>query len=138
MDSKHKTSFGHRLFRSKLVIIFEVLILVVLASALGKEMIRKYQIESEINELQNEVSRLEDNNIELNSLITYFQSDSYKEEQARLKLGLQREGESVITVLGVAAGEDSDSSQDSATNNLANDNIVFNPQQWWDYFFKNS
>lgn len=126
------------MFRSKLVIIFEVLILVVLASALGKEMIRKYQIESEINELQNEVSRLEDNNIELNSLITYFQSDSYKEEQARLKLGLQREGESVITVLGVATGEDSDSSQDLATNNSANEDIVFNPQQWWDYFFKNS
>ena len=136
--SKHQPSFINRLLRSKLVIIFEVLILVVLASALGKEIIRKYQIEGEIKELQREVSRLEDNNIELKSLITYFQSDSYKEEQARLQLGLQKEGESVITVLGMETKKNTDGGQNLAVDMANSGEPIFNPQQWWDYFFKNS
>ena len=135
---KSPSSLFKRLATSKVLIVFEVLILVVLGISLGKEVVRKYQIENEIEDLQAEVASLEQSNIELNSLISYFGSDDYKEEQARLKLGKQRPGESVITVLGAETEPETNENADESSNQLAS-HKQSNPTKWWDYFFnKNS
>lgn len=126
-----------RLFQSKLVIVFEVLLIVLLGTALGKEIIHKYQVEREIQSLQKEVGALDQKNIELKSLITYLNSDTYKEEQARLKLGLQRPGESVITVLG--ANSDSAAAAAAAAvtaEQSGSGTSVQNPHRWLSYFTK--
>lgn len=135
MDSK-KQSTLNRLLRSKLVIILELVILVGLSIALGKEVLLKYQVQNEISELETEISELEHRNVELGSLINYLDSDEYKEEQARLKLGLQKPGESVITVLGVSTESEIVPVESLAYNTHTLDDTKTNPQRWWDYFFR--
>ena len=129
---KEKQPLIKRFFRSKAVIVFEVLILVVISSALAKEVVRRYQIQGEIRELQAEAEQLEQKKVELEDFIAYFSGDDYKEEQARLKLGLQKPGESVITVLG----ESTDISQGVEEVGVIGqeEENISNPQQWWNYF----
>ncbi|MBU0598097.1 septum formation initiator family protein [Patescibacteria group bacterium] len=137
-NQKNKHSFLNRLLRSKLAIVFEIVILIALSTALAKEIIHKYQISSEINGLQEEVAKLEQNNLELNDLISYFESDTYKEEQARLQLGLQKPDEKVIAVLGDST-ELAQAEADQAVAVAANTNDTRdNPQKWWDYYFNMS
>ena len=134
MDSKKQSTLNH-LLRSKLVIILELVILIGLSVALGKEVLLKYQVQGEIRELETEISELEYRNVELGSLINYFESDEYKEEQARLKLGLQKPGETVITVLGVSTESETISAESLAYNTHTLDDTKTNPHRWWDYFF---
>ena len=134
MDSK-KQSTLNRLLRSKLAIILELVILIGLSIGLGKEVLLKYQVQSEIQELETKISKLEYRNVELGSLINYLESDEYKEEQARLKLGLQKPGESVITVLGASTKSEIVSAESLAYNTNTSDDTKTNPQRWWDYFF---
>jgi len=134
---KEQTPFFKRLFRSKLLIVFEIVVLVVFSSALAKEIIRKHQIEGEVKKLQEELTQLEQNNIELSGLIQYFNSDTFKEEQARLKLGLQKPGESVIAVLGESTGTATEEGgQLIALAQKSEGEQLSNPQRWWNYFFK--
>ena len=132
----NKSTLKH-LLQSKLVIVFEVTILIALSFALGKEVIRKYQVEAEIDDLQHEISSLEERNVELNQLITYLDSGDYKEEQARLQLGLQRPGESVVAVLGASVERDESAVSGSVLEYQQEQNTSSNPQRWWDYFMKN-
>lgn len=135
---KEKKPFFQGLFQSKFVLVFEVLVLVLISAALTKEMVRRYQIRSEIERLQSDVARLEKSNKDLNSLISQLNSESYKEEQARLKLGLQKPGESVVIVLGESTeGSSSFSGQTVATQqeSEATQEKTSNPQRWWNYFF---
>ncbi len=125
-----------KLLQSKLVIVFEVTVLVALSVALGKEVIRKYQVEAEIEELQQEISSLEERNVELDQLITYLDSRDYEEEQARLQLGLQRPGESVVAVLGASVERDENSVSGSVLEYQPEQDATSNPQRWWDFFMK--
>lgn len=134
MDSKKQSTFSS-LLRSKLVIILELVILVGLSVALGKEVFLKYRVQGDIRELETEISELEYRNVELGSLINYFESDEYKEEQARLKLGLQKPGESVITVLGASTESEIIQTETLAYNTNTLDDKKTNPHRWWDYFF---
>ncbi len=128
-------SFFSRLIQSRALIIAEVVVLIILGVAVGKEVLRKYQIEREIASLESQVDDLENANIQLNSLISYFQSPEYTESQARQKLGMQKQGESVVTVLGVEtqAGENESAAASPVQSDRAAS--VSNPQRWWNYFF---
>ncbi|MBI5037969.1 MAG: septum formation initiator family protein [Candidatus Kerfeldbacteria bacterium] len=128
------TSLLSRLIHSRALIIGEIIVLVVLASAVGKEIIRKYQIQHEIAALQEQAESLASTNQQLQQLITYFESDAYAEEQARLKLGLQKPGESVVTVLG--AETDVASVTMAPESNTTTDGVEqSNPRRWLNYFF---
>jgi len=132
---KENQSLVRRLLRSKILIVAEIIVLVGFSSALAKEVIRKHQVEKEVEKLQQELSELEQKNIELDQLTEYFSSDSYKEEQARTKLGLQKPGEKIITVLGDST--EVNGAMDNENALLANneENNLTNPQKWWSYFF---
>lgn len=133
-------SVWQRLLRSKLAIIFEVLVLVLISAALAKEIARRYQIHSEIKKLEAEATRLEQKNTELGSLLNQLNDSTYKEEQARLKLGLQKPGESVVVVMG----ESTDGQQSAASAALQADStettasVTSNPKRWWNYFFSDN
>ncbi len=132
---KENTPFLKRLFRSKLLIVAEIIVLVFFSSALAKEIIRKYQIQGEVEQLQKELIDLEQKNIELSSLIQYFDSETYKEEQARMQLGLQKPGEKVVTVLGESTDNDAELVVSQEKIALSNEKNISNPQLWWNYFF---
>ncbi len=117
-------------------IIAEIAVLVIIGVALAKEVVHKYQIEHDIAQLQAQAETLQNKNGELQSLITYFESDNYAEEQARLQLGMQRPGESVVTVLGAETDEPSAGGGAAlAVNDSTSAASASNPQRWWDHFF---
>jgi len=133
---QQKEPYFKRLLRSRVVIVAEIVLLAILGTALAKEIVRKYQVEGEIKKLEERTAELKQQNLELSELVEYFGEDSYKEEQARLKLGLQKPGESVVAVLGAETqgGEDEAIAVQTAT--LAGTADETNPQRWWYYFFK--
>lgn len=133
---KEHIPFFKRLFRSKILIVLEIVVLVVFSSALAKEIIRQHQVEGEIEKLQEELAQLEHNNIELSDLIDYFDSSAFKEEQARLKLGLQKPGESVIAVLGDSTEDGRKEAESVALARGGEEENLSNPQRWWNYYFR--
>lgn len=122
-----------RFFRSKMMLVFEVLLLVIVSVALAREVVRRYQIQGEIRKLEGEAAQLERQKAELGNLISYLGSDTFKEEQARLKLGLQKPGESVVAVLGESTAATA-TEPTAATATTEKTTTMTNPQRWWNYF----
>ncbi len=134
MPQEQRQSFFSRLAYSRLLLILEIVILVLIGVSFGQETVRKYQVEHEIKKLQEQVDTLEHRNTELAQLIDYFQSDQYKERQARTRLGLVKEGESILVVPGVSGSEPGGLIQETANSSRAVS--ASNPQKWWNYFFE--
>lgn len=116
---------------SRLFLIIGVVILVIFSVALGKEVVRKYEVNKEINQLKEEVVNLEKRNAELSDLMQFLNTDRFKEEEARTKLGMAKPGEKVVVIPNVNA-EENNEQIDQQTTKQTN---LTNPQKWWNYFF---
>jgi len=55
-----------------------------------------YELQGQISDLRGQLSNLQNDKDELQYKIQYYQTDAYKEKEARAKLGLQSPGEGVI------------------------------------------
>ncbi len=114
---------------SKFFLVFCVVIFLVVLFALGKGTIKNYKVNSEIQELQDEISQLESQNQDFSQLITYFKSDAFIEQEAKLKLGFKNPGENLVVIPQGEINEETQNVVDlEATAN--------NPAKWWAYFFK--
>ena len=133
MPENKSKSLLKRILSSKILVISEIIIVVFISLALGKEIVRRHQVQNEINSLKKEIAQLEAKNLELTELTKYFASQSFKEEQARTKLGMQKEGESVVVVPEGQGQANSQFNFDEEGN--VNIKKLSNPQKWWDYFF---
>jgi cell division protein FtsB len=113
-----------------------VLILCYILFLVGKSSIGNLNINQEIYKLQSDIEKTKDKNKELEELNIYYQSNSYKEKQARLKLGYAKPGESVIII-----PQDDSSKDDSTLVENDNENKTTNLEQpnwknWINYFFQ--
>ncbi len=122
-----------RMLKSRLVLGIEVLLLVLISVALGKEVVQRYTVDRQITQLKNEYRDLQKNTVDLQKLISYFQSASFQEEQARTKLGLKKQGEEVILL--PKTENQAEVTSDSAESGLASQQTLGNPQRWWNFFF---
>lgn len=133
LENKTSLSFFRKLLNSKILVTFEVIILILIAVAFGKEIIRNYQVKSQIKSLETEINSLQKENLKIADLIQYFKTDTFKEEQAKSRLGMQKEGEKVIALPSEKEEVLEPSSVGNYTNNT--NKLVSNPQKWWNYFF---
>ncbi|MBI2426468.1 MAG: septum formation initiator family protein [Candidatus Kerfeldbacteria bacterium] len=136
MPNSEKVSLLNKLFDSKLVVLGGAIIVVLFGVAVTKELLRRYEINKEITALEQQAAELESRQQELSGLIEYFQSDAFKEREARERLGLQREGESVVVLPNI---------ESTQTGTIAGDRTIVSEQKnqsnmrkWWDYFFRES
>jgi cell division protein FtsB len=116
------------LFFSKFFLVFCAFFLLAILVGLAKGTIKNYKMNSEIQDLQGEINRLDKQNQEFGQLIEYLKSESFIEQEGKLKLGLKKPGEQLVII--------------------PQDNAIFNPEQnkdkieranpvkWWSYFFK--
>ncbi|MFA7087763.1 MAG: septum formation initiator family protein [Patescibacteria group bacterium] len=84
-------------------------------------------VEKEINDIKEQIKNFENQNQELDGMISYLQSDQALEEQARLNLNLKKPGEKVVVIenkTAVVAAVDEEPQE-----------IVGNFLKWWRYFF---
>ena len=112
-------------------------IVVLIGIGTAKQALKRYQIQSEINAMQNSVTDLQTQNGQLLQILSYVKSPAYAEEQARLQFGMAKPGEHLAvipegTVLGASTTAQTDSDASNAKNNTSN------KWQWWNYFFSTS
>ena len=137
LDSKNKKS------NSKAVIIFFCIIILLFSSVeLVKEIINKRELQKNINELSVKVDDLKKRNADLSSMITYFQSLDFVEQEARTKLNFRKPGENIIIVAGSVENADGQVVNNSEINLNTEANQLINsksnPQKWLEYFFANN
>ena len=120
------------LYNQKFLSFLGLIIIVLISFPLARTVSQRYKIDQEIESLGSEISELENTNQDLNKLISYLESDQFVEEQARLNLGLRKEGEDVLVIkdpaeLNKVSG--ADGIKDLNSKDLSN------LQQWLNYFF---
>lgn len=121
------------------MLVLELGVLVFLSFNLGKEMLKKKALAREVASLEQELGQLEKDKDDLSDLLSYVQTDSFVEFEARNKLNLAKEGESVIVI----PQADKPSEPAGAVGGAYEDNGVRpnpgretnNAVRWWQYFF---
>lgn len=133
-----KKSIAYRFLSSKAVLVGSLAILTLIGITLTKEVYRNYEINREIRVIKENVKNLELRNKELTSLLEYFETDSFREREARQKLNLQKEGEIAVAIPSSRSNtiDLKKIAQLSEQGNQPNQNPS-NPIKWWNYFFKN-
>ena len=117
----------------KLITLVGMVVLVFVSIALGKEVYRRHQINQEIDAVKQDIEELERKNHEMQALVDYLNTDSFKEIQARQNLGLQKEGEVAVAVEPGIAVDDEDQGSTFVSDKNAKE--VSNGKKWWNYFF---
>lgn len=92
-----KTSVS-RFWKSKLFFVAGVILLVFISSSVVKEIVRQVSIKHDIRRLEQDIAQLEERNNEISSLLQSLNSSSTLEKEARTKLGVQKEGETLISL----------------------------------------
>jgi cell division protein FtsB len=128
-----RISLNRRLLSSKLVLLIGIVVLIGIGATLAKEVHKSYRIHQEIEHIRAEVNRLERHHQELLASLEYFKTDSFKEREARQKLGLQKDGETAVAIpLPKAIVLDEEVVSGSNSQHIQ---PVSNPRKWWNYFF---
>lgn len=87
-----------RFWRSKLFFIVGVVLLVFISSSVVKEIVRQVSITQDIRRLEQDIAQLEERNNEISSLLQSLNSSSTLEKEARTKLGVQKAGETLVSL----------------------------------------
>ncbi len=116
--------------RPNIIIAVTAVIVFLILLSLAQEMNRSWQIQRETAKLDQEVSELQNNIIELEHLNQYFKTDDYRERLAREKLNYRAEGENVVLIpeQEIEAAEKLPQESDTST-------AQSNPMRWWQAFF---
>ncbi|MBI4029729.1 septum formation initiator family protein [Candidatus Berkelbacteria bacterium] len=118
-------------FLSRVVLI---LVLVYTLFLLGRSVYFNYQTNQEIRNLKTAISKDKDEVENLKNLIAYYQTESFKELEARRKLGLKKPGEEVVSVPENIASQSLPEKQKPATI-LEKGFESPNYQKWWEFVF---
>ncbi len=120
------------LLRSRAVLVFVVFGIIVIGISLTKQIIRKVEINQQITGLEEEIALLDEQNADLNGLLDYFNSSSFQEKEARKKLGLKDESETVVMLPDTSIVPDAGGIEVVAEQP---EEVVSNPKKWHRYFF---
>jgi len=115
---------------SKVFLVTAAAALAAVGFGIVKSLVKRAEIEREIQALQNEISKNQLQAEKLSQLIEYLNTEEFREKEARLQLGLRKPGESVVVVPNTAeADEASISDLNKTSENLSN------WQRWLKYLF---
>jgi cell division protein FtsB len=127
-SQKEKTNF----FSAKLFItIFGFLFLLYFIFVFSKLANKKYRISQDVVNLEAEITKLNEENLELEDMIQYLDSEQFVEEKARLSMGMRRPGEDVVVITNL--DKEIDSLSDKKNEEVDKNNFI----KWYKYFFQN-
>lgn len=126
-DLKKKQKLRSQIVWTTLTIVFAYITI-----SAGETLWQNYQINHEIDKLKKEIIALQEQGQNLRHLIAYRGTESFKEREARRKLGYKKPGEQVLAVLNpmfneVESGQAKDITEDSPKANHTN------PEKWFEY-----
>jgi cell division protein FtsB len=84
------------LSKSSIAGLIGLVVMTYLASILVGTIRRNNELQGEITSLNKEIIQLKDDQTELSYKVHYYQTDEFKDKEARAKLGLMKEGESLL------------------------------------------
>ena len=102
---------------------------------LARSVVINYQLQKQTKEIKESISTVQIQNQDLENLILYYQTDSFREVEARRKLGLKKPDEKIFTV-SVQKFTDFGSELQAQKNSVsvpAPDLKTSNLQLWWQY-----
>jgi len=106
---------------------------------LGKSIWTNYDLRQSIHKLNSQIATLQEQKKQLSSLNLYYSSESYKELEARKKLGLKKADEKVAIIAGATDASNfpdqlaqDQSSLDSKSGGESGPNWIL----WLDFFTK--
>lgn len=119
--------------RKRTAWIAAALIAVAVLSGIGflREFLRSRQIDDQIAALRTEADRLQVRNFQVSSLAASLQSGEYLEREARMKLGLQKEGEQAVVLRKDGAGT---MAELGAAPDAGVERGWSNVRKWWTLF----
>ncbi len=112
----------------RFLLIGGLIFLIFISIGLSKEVLRRHQINKEIERVKKEIEDLEKKNQELSSLVDYLSTESFKEIQARRELGFQKEGETAISI-------QSKEEEGEEVKEGEQKEEISSSKKWWNYFF---
>lgn len=118
--------------RKRAILGFALLVFGYLVLGSVKLVIENYKVHQDATRLDSELTQIQQHNLELKNLLAYYQTDSYKEKEARARFNYQKPGERVVAV-PQPVNEEPSITQPGAETQPATP--PSNPEQWWSYFF---
>ena len=100
-----------------------------LAFLTGRAVYKNWQTNQEIKKLKVEIETLEVENQNLQNLIAYYQTPSFKEKEARRKLGLVKPDEKVVIISKEPPKTTTPAPSPSEEPKKPNFKL------WWEFFF---
>lgn len=112
-----------------------ILLVIYFSFLTGKSIYGNWKSNQEAKKIKTEIELLEVENKNLKDLIAYYQTESFKEKEARRKLGLVKPDEKVVIISKEPPAQESQISKPKEEDLMPEKP---NWQLWWDFFFKNS
>ncbi len=125
---RNKKNILPDLIFSKFSLILFVILFITILFGLAKGTIKNHKVNSEVSELQEDITQLETQNQEFAQMIEYLKTDSFIEQEAKLKLGYKKPGENLVIIPQEQIDEE-------VIGNNNNYKKMSNPAKWWIYFF---
>jgi len=129
-------------FRSGKIIFWIGLVLAIyMFVVLAVETSQNYSLRNKSDNLESQITKLEQQIEDLGYKVTYYKTDSYRERLAREKLNVAAAGESVIIIKDDKRNEKATKEDEVSIDNLKTDEQALsekpNYQQWWIFLFGN-
>lgn len=122
-------SWTQRLWNARTLAVLGALSVFAVGSGLISLSLRHRSIDADVARLDAEARSLETRNVELVELLKRFETSGFLEREARLKLNLQKPGETVVVVERTATAA-------TATARTVPHRVRrSNAERWWLYFF---
>lgn len=105
---------------------------------LGRSVWLNFQLQKQTEMVTGKIAEVKTQNANLENLILYYKTDSFKEVEARAKLGLKKPNEKVMSV-PVQKFQDFNQEIESQTSNISqkeDKTQQSNPVLWWQYITK--
>ncbi|MEX0649981.1 MAG: septum formation initiator family protein [Candidatus Andersenbacteria bacterium] len=116
--------------KPKLILATTAVVILLILLSLGQEVNRRWQVQREIAQLDQEVQSLQKNVLEVEHLNQYFRTDDYQERLAREKLNYRAPGEHVVLIPEEPIAGDGVEALPKQT-----DPEMSNILRWWRVFF---
>jgi cell division protein FtsL len=143
MINRRKNNYFEKIFfNQKFLALLGLIIMILISFPFVKNTLKQYRINKEIGELKQEISDLQNKNVDLKNFVSYLESDQFAEEQARLNLGLKKPGEEVMVIKTDNNKASTSTSTSSTMFNIpgyekAKPEVKqSNPEKWFNYFLK--
>lgn len=117
-----------RLMNQKTMLALGALAIFVVGSGLIQLVLRRRAVDDDIARLEAEARQLEGKNSDMLTLIQRFQTSGFLEREARLKLNMQKPGETVVVIERTVPVVASTTVRTVAVRDA-------NWKRWWWYFF---